>query len=157
VLYHTSYWQFNYMYFILCLFNYCIINTHLRRRIVGWIINSKEFAGKRLWPNLRYYPGTFLEGLTKITKYLIQYISEVPTKIRTEHLLHTSLERYRYSKPALKQSNMWTLWGKNYLQNTHLNQSVLFSATRGVTRLSYVPVVQFYIVARFLIKWFVIS
>jgi hypothetical protein len=34
------------------------------------MINYTECARKLLWPNVRYYPGTGLEGLRKITKNL---------------------------------------------------------------------------------------
>jgi hypothetical protein len=36
------------------------------------MINLEGFVRKRSWSNLRYYPGTFLEGLTKTTKTLNQ-------------------------------------------------------------------------------------
>jgi hypothetical protein len=35
-------------------------------------MNSKGFAKKRSWPNLRYYISIFLEGLRKSIKYFSQ-------------------------------------------------------------------------------------
>jgi hypothetical protein len=32
------------------------------------MMNWKGKGKKRLWPNLRYYPGIFLEGMRKTTK-----------------------------------------------------------------------------------------
>jgi hypothetical protein len=36
------------------------------------MMNWKGFERKRSWPNLRYYPGIYLEGTEKITKHLSQ-------------------------------------------------------------------------------------
>jgi hypothetical protein len=35
-------------------------------------MNRKRYGRKRLWPNLRYHPGIFLEGSKKTTKNLSQ-------------------------------------------------------------------------------------
>jgi hypothetical protein len=35
-------------------------------------MNWKLYGRKQSWSNLRYYPGIFLEGLWKTTKYLYQ-------------------------------------------------------------------------------------
>jgi hypothetical protein len=40
----------------------------------GWMMNWKGFERKRSWPNLRLYPGIFLEGLRKTMKNLRQDI-----------------------------------------------------------------------------------
>jgi hypothetical protein len=37
-------------------------------------MNWKGYGRKRLWPNLRYYPGICMEGLRKTTKSLTQAI-----------------------------------------------------------------------------------
>jgi hypothetical protein len=37
-----------------------------------WPVNRKGFGRKRLWPNVRYYPGICLDGLRKTTESLIQ-------------------------------------------------------------------------------------
>jgi hypothetical protein len=37
-------------------------------------MNGKGCGRKRSWPNIRYYPGIFLEGLRKTTKNLSQDI-----------------------------------------------------------------------------------
>jgi hypothetical protein len=48
------------------------------------IINWKRCARKMLWPNVEYYPRTYLDGLRKTTKTLkIVYLS---TDIRTKDL-----------------------------------------------------------------------
>jgi hypothetical protein len=55
--------------FICSLFN----NVATNRNYIAWnnlvaVNNCKGYGRKRSWPNLRHYPGIFLEGMKKITK-----------------------------------------------------------------------------------------
>jgi hypothetical protein len=45
------------------------------------MVNWKVCGRTRSWPNLRYYPGIYLEGLRKTTKTLSHY-SRYPVKDR---------------------------------------------------------------------------
>jgi hypothetical protein len=44
----------------------------------------------------RYYPDIFLEVLRKTTKISVR-ITDVPSKIGSEHLPNRNIERYRYA------------------------------------------------------------
>jgi hypothetical protein len=48
-------------------------------------MNWKGYGRKQSWPNLRYYPGICLEGLTKTTKTSVR-IAGLQNKIRTQDL-----------------------------------------------------------------------
>lgn len=52
-------------------------------------MNWKQFGGKSLWSNSRYYPGMCLKGQKTTMKNLVK-IASVPAKILTIHVLHMS-------------------------------------------------------------------
>jgi hypothetical protein len=45
-----------------------------QRCMICWLMNWKRRGRKRQWPNIIYYPGIFLQGLSKTTKNLSQDI-----------------------------------------------------------------------------------
>jgi hypothetical protein len=58
---------------------------------------------ERIWKEVymaysRYYPYIFLERPRKNTNKSVM-IAGAPTEIRTEYLVNTSLERYRFASP----------------------------------------------------------
>lgn len=76
------------MLFEVCLATLSVNQALCRVRIsinVIKLIKFKECAGKRSWPDLRFYPGICLEGSRKTTKNLRQE-SLYSSDIRTGHL-----------------------------------------------------------------------
>lgn len=52
-------------------------------------MNWRQFGGKSLWSNFRYYPGICLKGQKTTMKNLVRTAS-VPDKILTSHVLNMS-------------------------------------------------------------------
>jgi hypothetical protein len=79
-----------------CLFNDALSSSEYTASNYWMVVNYEELGRKWLWPNLRYYPSSFVEGLR---------IVSVPVEMRTRHLSNSSLvpPLERRVRPAQRQ------------------------------------------------------
>lgn len=81
-------------------------------------MNLKGCGRKRSWPNLRYDPGIFMEGLTETTKYRSQEIAGLPPLAKYEAGVLTV--RRHLVVPTYIGRRRWILSNYFWTGNTNL-------------------------------------
>jgi hypothetical protein len=80
-----------------------------QRWIHGMLFIGKGYGRKRLWPNMKYYIATILEGLRKITKNL-SWIASLRTETWTRNFLNTK-------HSVMMSAKWWSLFHVRILAN----------------------------------------